>query len=91
MSALTTVSDFTVEIDDFPLRNQRGEVYHTTPAEKCRVGVVSRRRIGRGPDGKDVELPQETEAAFIRGSGGWLPSLFCEVVAAKPDGEALDS
>lgn len=72
----SAVSDFEVEIEAYPLRNQRGEIYHTIPAEKCRIGIVSRRRIGSGPDGKDVELPPETEAAFIRGNGAWLPPLF---------------
>lgn len=60
-------SDFEVEFCAFPLKNQRGEVYHTIPAEKCRISIVSRRRLDR---------PDETEAAFIRGNGAWLPPVF---------------
>lgn len=70
------ISDFMVELEACPLRNQRGEIYHTIPEEKCRIGMVSRRRIGIGPDGKDIELPPETELAFIRGNGAWLPPIF---------------
>lgn len=78
MSAHPLVSDFEVEFGPHPLRNQHGDVYHIIPGEKCRIGIVSRRRKGRGPDGRDVELPPEFEAAFIRGNGAWLPGLFNE-------------
>ena len=69
-------STFEVEFDAFALRSPRGESYHTIPAENCRVGLVSRRRLGSGPDGRDVELPPEFEAAFIRNGGAWLPAVF---------------
>jgi hypothetical protein len=64
-------SSFEVEFDAKELLNAKGEVYHIIPAEKCRVGIVSRRRL---------EGVQPTEAAFIRSGGGWLPGLFQEVL-----------
>ncbi len=70
------LSDFEVEFDETPLRNQQGEIYHVIPAQKCRIGIVSRRRIGSGPNGLDIELPPEFEAAFIRNAGAWLPPVF---------------
>lgn len=72
----SAVSDFEVEIEAYPLRNQRGEIYHTISAEKCRIGIVSRRRIGMEP---------EFEAAFIRGNGAWLPPLFRETYGVLPN------
>lgn len=71
-----TDTDVVVEFDPYPLVNQKGETYHVLPAEKCRLAMVSRRRIGIGPDGKDVELPAEMELAFVRNGGAWLPPVF---------------
>jgi len=81
---MSLLSEFMVELEACPLRNQRGEVYHTIPAEKCRIGIVSRRRFTSGQDGKDVELPPESEAVFIRGNGAWLPALFRETYIPRP-------
>jgi len=83
MPTSQTSSAFLVEFAPYPLRTPRGDIYHTIPAETCRVGIVSRRRIGMGADGCDAELPEQTEAAFIRGGGGWLPPLFSEVSESR--------
>lgn len=70
----SVVSDFEVEVEAYPLHNQRGEIYHTIPAEKCRIGIVSRRCIS-GVPGRESPI---TEAAFVRSNGAWLPPLFIE-------------
>lgn len=71
-----TDTEVWVEFGDYPLVNGKGEAYHVLRGERCRVAMVSRRRIGMGPDGKDVELPAERELAFVRNGGAWLPPVF---------------
>ncbi len=72
------ISEFTHEYPAVELSNGK-EIYYRQPAQTCRVGIVSRRRITSGPDGKDIELPPETEAAFILNGGAWLPAVFSSV------------
>lgn len=52
-----------VEFEAHDLLDPRGRVYHTLPAEKCRMGIVTRF------DGRQ-------ELAFVRNSGAWLPPVF---------------
>ena len=52
-----------VEFAAHPLINEKGEIYHTIPAERCQIALVTRW------DGRK-------ELAYVRNSGAWLPPVF---------------
>lgn len=57
------MTPITVEFEAYSLKRPDGTVYHTIPPEICTVGIQTRRN-------------GETELAFIRHHGAWLPPFF---------------
>lgn len=57
------MSEQEIQFERVELKNSKGETYHVVLPEKCRIKIVTRHN-------------GNTEAAFIRSNGAWLPPVF---------------